>query len=274
MNRKLSLTLALGLAQASRILAQDSSAAAPATTEAAAAPAAPAGPVDPMFESRPAKVSYGIGLQFGGQLRQQGIEVVSEALLRGINDAMTEAKPALDPEVLNNALNEYLAEIQTKRAEEAKIQGEKNIEEGKKFLEENKAKPTVKSTASGLQYEVVTEGTGKQPKKEDTVTVNYRGTLVNGTEFDSSYKRGEPAKFPVDRVIPGWTEALQLMKEGSKYKLFIPSDLAYGDRGAPPKIAPNSVLVFEVELIKVEDAAANPPPATPEGHGPNDGHNH
>ena len=131
----------------------------------------------------------------------------------------------------------------------------KSAAEGEKFLAENKTKEGVKTTASGLQYKVIKEGTGAQPKANDTVSVNYRGTLIDGTEFDSSYKRGQPATFPVSGVIKGWTEALQLMKSGSKYQLFIPASLAYGDRGAGRDIAPNSTLIFEVELLDVKPPA-------------------
>ena len=139
-----------------------------------------------------------------------------------------------------------------------KKSGDKNKTEGAKFLEENKKKEGVKTTASGLQYKVLKEGNGAQPKASDTVTVNYRGTLINGTEFDSSYKRGQPATFPVNGVIKGWTEALQLMKVGSKYQLFIPSTLAYGERAVSPDLTANSTLIFEVELL---DAKPAPTPA-------------
>jgi len=130
-------------------------------------------------------------------------------------------------------------------------------------LSENKSKEGVKATASGLQYKVMKEGNGAQPKATDTVTVNYRGTLINGTEFDSSYKRGQPATFPVNGVIKGWTEALQLMKPGSKYQLFIPADLAYGPRAVGPDITPNSALIFEVELLEVKPAASSTGPSAP-----------
>jgi FKBP-type peptidyl-prolyl cis-trans isomerase len=139
--------------------------------------------------------------------------------------------------------------------------GEKNKTEGTKFLEDNKKKPGVKTTASGLQYKVEKEGTGVQPKATDMVTVNYRGTLIDGTEFDSSYKRGQPATFPVNGVIKGWTEALQLMKQGAKYQLFIPATLAYGERAMGPDIGPNSTLIFEVELQDVKP----PPTPVPQG---------
>jgi FKBP-type peptidyl-prolyl cis-trans isomerase len=138
-----------------------------------------------------------------------------------------------------------------------KAAGEKNAAEGAKFLEENKKKEGVKTTSSGLQYKVLKEGTGAQPKATDTVTVNYRGTLINGKEFDSSYQRGQPATFPLNGVIKGWTEGLQLMKQGAKYQLFVPPNLAYGERAAGPDITPNSTLIFEVELLEVK------PPPTP-----------
>jgi FKBP-type peptidyl-prolyl cis-trans isomerase len=142
-----------------------------------------------------------------------------------------------------------------------KAAGEKNASEGTKFLEENKKKDGVKTTASGLQYKALKQGTGAQPKESDTVTVNYRGTLINGAEFDSSYKRGQPATFPLSGVIKGWTEGLQLMKVGSKYQLFVPPNLAYGDRAAGPDISPNSTLIFEVELLGVKPPETGTSPA-------------
>jgi len=141
--------------------------------------------------------------------------------------------------------------------------GKKNAADADKFLAENKKKDGVKTTVSGLQYKVLKEGNGAQPKSSDTVTVNYRGTLVDGTEFDSSYKRGEPATFPVGGVIKGWTEALQLMKPGSKYQLFIPPDLAYGEHSPGPQIPPNSALIFEVELMNVQSGASQPTAPSP-----------
>jgi FKBP-type peptidyl-prolyl cis-trans isomerase FklB len=138
------------------------------------------------------------------------------------------------------------------RQRESKERAEKNLAEGKAFLEENKKKEGIKTLPSGLQYKVITEGSGRTPKATDTVTVHYRGTLINGTEFDSSYKKGQPATFQVSGVVRGWTEALQLMKEGSKWQLFIPSELAYGERAAGPQIPPGSTLIFEVELISIK----------------------
>jgi len=150
-----------------------------------------------------------------------------------------------------------MAQFEKDMEQKQKQLGEKNKTDGSKFLEENKKKPDVKTTASGLQYKVIKDGTGAQPKGTDMVTVNYRGTLIDGTEFDSSYKRGQPATFPVNGVIKGWSEALQLMKQGSKYQLFIPSNLAYGERAMGPDIGPNATLIFEVELQDVK------PPSTP-----------
>src|SRR3989338_270904 len=143
-------------------------------------------------------------------------------------------------------------EMKTKQAEHAKVLGGKNKKEGEAFLAENKKKEGVKTTASGLQYKVIKNGNGKKPKATDTVTVHYKGTLIDGTEFDSSYKRGEPTSFPVNQVIAGWTEALQLMNVGSKWQLFIPANLGYGDRGAGPQIGPNAAFIFEVELISLK----------------------
>jgi FKBP-type peptidyl-prolyl cis-trans isomerase FklB len=174
----------------------------------------------------------------------------------GIKDALA-GKPQLTPDQIKEVMTTFEKDMEQKQKET----GEKNKAEGAKFLEENKKKDGVKTTASGLQYKVIKDGNGAQPKKTDTVTVNYRGTLMNGTEFDSSYKRGQPATFPVNGVIPGWTEALQLMKVGSKYQLFIPSTLAYGERSVGPDIGANSTLIFEVELMDAKPAPASTPAA-------------
>ena len=199
------------------------------------------------------KVSYSIGLQIGFNLGRQKVDIAPEMLAAGIKDALA-GKPQLTPDQIKEVMTNFEKDMEQKQKEA----GEKNKTEGTKFLDDNKKKEGVKTTASGLQYKVLKEGSGAQPKKSDTVTVNYRGTLLNGTEFDSSYKRGQPATFPVSGVIPGWTEALQLMKVGSKYQLFIPSNLAYGERSVGPDIGANSTLVFEVELL---DAKLAPTPA-------------
>ena len=199
------------------------------------------------------KVSYSIGLQIGFNLGRQKVDVSPDMLAAGIKDALA-GKPQLTPDQIKEVMTTFEKDMEQKQ----KQVGDQNKTEGTKFLEDNKKKDGVKTTASGLQYKVLKEGTGAQPKKTDTVTVNYRGTLLNGTEFDSSYKRGQPASFPVNGVIPGWTEALQLMKVGSKYQLFVPSSLAYGERAVGPDIGANSTLIFEVELL---DAKPAPTPA-------------
>ena len=214
------------------------------------------------------KTSYAIGVDIVRTLKQQTIDIDPAFVAAAIRDAGTGAPLAMTPEQMTATLGQLQQTQQVKRqAQMAKLQesrkaaGEANVGEGKKFLDENKGKPGVTSLADGLQYKVVTEGSGPVPKASDTVTVNYRGTLINGTEFDSSYKRGEPATFPVGGVIKGWTEILQQMKVGSKYQVFIPSDLAYGERGAGQDIGPNSTLIFDIELlgIKADDAPAATP---------------
>lgn len=192
------------------------------------------------------KASYAIGTQIGKSLKAQNADVDLVALNAGLSDAVAGKEPRLKPEEMQAALMK-LQEESMKKASEA---AEKNQKEGAEFLEKNKAKEGVKTTASGLQYIVEKEGTGATPKETDTVKVHYTGTLTNGEKFDSSVDRGEPAVFPVNGVIPGWTEALKLMKAGSKYKLFIPANLAYGPQGRPG-IPPNSVLIFDVELLEV-----------------------
>lgn len=204
------------------------------------------------------KASYSIGLQIGANVKHQGIELNNDALTAGLKDGMSGAKPRLSEQEIREAMMGLQKDMEQKQ----QASGQKNKADGDKFLAENKNKPGVKTTASGLQYKVEKEGKGNSPKPSDTVTVNYRGTLIDGTEFDSSYKRGEPATFPVSGVIKGWTEALQLMKPGAKYQLFIPSSLAYGERGAGRDIGPNSALIFDVELLDVKSAGgASPSPS-------------
>jgi len=198
------------------------------------------------------KVSYGIGMNLGRDFKQQGVEIDPKILARGIQDALAGGETLLTEEQVREAFEAFQKELMAKQEAKAKEDADKNKAAGVAFLAENGKKEGIKTTASGLQYKVLTEGTGKSPTATDTVTVNYRGTLTDGTEFDSSYKRNQPATFQVGGVIPGWTEALQLMKEGGKYQLYIPSELAYGERGAPPVIGPNATLVFEVELVKVQ----------------------
>ncbi|CAN5421021.1 macrophage infectivity potentiator Mip [soil metagenome] len=204
------------------------------------------------------KVSYSIGLDIGNTLKRQLIDVNEELLSKGIQDGLKGNKALLTEEQMKETMATFQKEMLDKQADAKKAAAEKNAADGKKFLAENKGKAEVKTTASGLQYKVLKEGNGPAPKETDTVKVNYRGTTLDGTEFDSSYKRGQPATFPVNRVIKGWTEALQMMKVGSKYQLFVPSDLAYGERGAGADIGPNATLLFDVELLGIV-----PPTPTP-----------
>jgi FKBP-type peptidyl-prolyl cis-trans isomerase FklB len=197
------------------------------------------------------KVSYSIGLDFGKNMKRQSVELNLDILLRGIRDGLAEAKPALTDTEIQECMTTFQKEMMTKMQEQSKVTGDKNKKEGDAFLAENKKKPGVVTLPSGLQYKILKDGIGKSPKATDTVTTNYRGTLINGKEFDSSYKRGTPATFPLDRVIAGWTEALQKMKVGSKWQLFVPSNLAYGEN-SQGDIGPNATLIFEVELLEVK----------------------
>ncbi len=197
------------------------------------------------------KLSYAIGMDMGGSLKRNSIDIDIDALVKGIKDSLVGGKMLMTEQEQRDTLIAFQKEFQAKQQEKMKALAEKNKKEGEAFLAENKKKPGVKTLPSGLQYKVITEGKGPSPKETDTVTVNYRGTLIDGTEFDSSYKRNEPATFPVKGVIKGWTEALQHMKEGAKWQLFIPADLAYGERGAGGTIGPNATLIFEVELLKI-----------------------
>ena len=191
------------------------------------------------------KISYALGLGIGHQLKNMGIENFSvEDFAQSIKDVMEEKATAMTSQEAQTLLNTYFQEKQ-------KAESQKAISEGKAFLEENAKKEGVVTTKSGLQYEILTEGTGKQPKATDTVRCHYEGSLINGSVFDSSYKRGEPAEFGLNQVIPGWTEGVQLMKEGAKYRFYIPYLLGYGENGVGSSIPPYSTLIFDVELIKV-----------------------
>jgi FKBP-type peptidyl-prolyl cis-trans isomerase FklB len=204
------------------------------------------------LKDQKAKESYSLGYQFGKSLKFQGVDINLDIYTSGIKDALGDKESQMSEEDIRATIVALQQRLQAARQKETKEQSEKNVEEGKKFLAENQKKEGIKTLPSGLQYKVVTEGSGKTPQATDTVTVNYKGTLIDGTEFDSSYKRGQPATFKVNGVIRGWTEALQLMKEGSKWQLFIPPGLAYGERGAGSTIPPGSTLIFEVELISVK----------------------
>jgi len=198
------------------------------------------------------KASYSIGYDIGSTFKKQNVELNADALFAGFKDALAAKEAALSKEEREKTLEVFQKEMMEKQVAASKEAATKNAAEGEKFLAENKNKEGVKTTASGLQYKVLKEGSGPSPKETDTVVTNYKGTLLDGTEFDSSYKRNEPMTFPVNRVIKGWTEALQLMKPGAKYQLFIPAALAYGERGAGRDIGPNATLIFEVELLSIK----------------------
>jgi FKBP-type peptidyl-prolyl cis-trans isomerase FklB len=203
----------------------------------------------PVLKNQKDKMSYIIGMDIGSNLKKQSIDIEPAFLARGIKDALAGGKPLLTEQEIQETMGIFQKEMMAKQ----QAMANKNKKEGEAFLNENKKKEGIKTLPSGLQYKVIKEGTGKKPKLTDTVTAHYRGTLIDGTEFDTSYKRGQPANFQVSGVIPGWTEALQLMGEGAKWQLFVPSNLAYGERGAGAVIGPNATLIFEVELISVQE---------------------
>ena len=198
------------------------------------------------------KAAYALGMSFGGNLIRQGVEVEFDAFFRGFRDAMEQNQPLLDDQEIRDVLIGFRARMQEKREREFLAKNEKNEKEGAAFLAANKKKKNVVTTASGLQYRVIRAGKGKAPTASDSVVTHYKGTLIDGTVFDSSYQRGEPASFQTSGVIRGWTEALLLMKVGSKWELYIPPELAYGVRGSMPAIGPNPTLIFEIELMEIK----------------------
>ena len=214
------------------------------------------------FKDDKEKVSYAAGMSVGSYYKRQELELDVDKLVQGIRDVLTGGPMLLNEQQMRETLMESQRQAAAKREEKRKQLAEENKKKADAFLAENKTKPGVVTLPSGLQYKVVSEGNGANPGPDDTVTVNYRGTFLDGTEFDSSIKRGQPATFPVKGVIKGWTEALQLMKAGAKWALYIPPDLAYGESGRP-NIPPNSALIFEVELI-----TNTPPPAPPAAPAP------
>lgn len=208
------------------------------------------------FKSDLERNSYAIGVNYGTAWKQQDLEVDFDALLNGLKDSFA-GKAKLTEQETRETLNKLSTDMRAKYAEKQKKVAEKNKTDGEAFLAANKSKPGVITLPNGLQYKVIAEGSGESPKAEDTVDVNYRGTLIDGTEFDSNSKPGQPTQpftTPVSRVIKGWTEALTRMKPGAKWQLFIPADLAYGERPAGPKIGPNSALIFDVELLSIKPA--------------------
>lgn len=259
------LLLAAGLCGAEEPANKTENRTAPAveTGNVPTAPAEKAAPEAPKVDMD--KVSYIIGLSVGKEMKGQGIDLRTDAFLKGLNDSLSGTKPSLTDTEIQQILASFRAELAAKKEAETKKQGAENKKKEEAFLAENKSKEGVRTTPSGLQYKVLKEGDGKKPTAYDSVTVNYRGALLDGTEFDSSYKRKQPATFPVGGVIPGWSEAIQLMKTGSKYQIFIPSKLGYGEAGVPGVIPPSATLIFEVELLAVKEA---PEKETPAAAGP------
>jgi FKBP-type peptidyl-prolyl cis-trans isomerase FklB len=203
---------------------------------------------EPKLDTQARKLGYAVGIQMGASLKREGIEPDLDALSLGIRDAMEGHAPRISQEEARAAMMAAREASDQKRDSAAAA----NKAAGEKYLADNAKKPGVKTTASGLQYKVIQSGKGKQPTLESTVSTHYTGTLIDGTVFDSSRERGEPASFPVRGVISGWTEALQLMREGDRWEITLPADIAYGERGAGQAIGPNATLVFDVELLKVE----------------------
>jgi FKBP-type peptidyl-prolyl cis-trans isomerase FklB len=263
--RKLSVTaaatLTVGILMLGSSVAQQTPAAttkpAPAKTSTAAKPATAAKTTAPLtLTTQKDKVSYAIGMNIGQSMKKDSVDINPDILLRGMKDALSGGKLLMTDEQVKTAMTELRTEVMQRKEAEAKQIGDANKQAGQQFLAANKSKPGVVTLPSGLQYKIVKEGTGPKPTATDTVVCNYRGTLINGTEFDSSYKCGQPATFPVDKVIKGWTEVLQLMPVGSKWEVYVPSDLAYGERSPGAEIPPNSTLIFEIDLMSIQDKNA------------------
>jgi FKBP-type peptidyl-prolyl cis-trans isomerase FklB len=256
-NARAQQTPAATTAQPSKPASASSQAAAPSKTSSATAAKKPTTAAKPAtglaLTTQKQKASYALGMKIGNDLKRQGVgaSVDSAITARGLKDALAGSKLLLTEDQEKAALTQLQTEVHAAQEAKAKAASGPARKAGEAFLAENKSKEGVVTLPSGMQYKILTAGTGPKPTTSDTVTCNYRGTLISGKEFDSSYKRGQPASFPVSGVIKGWTEALQLMPVGSKWQLFIPPDLAYGDRGAGADIGPGETLIFEVELISI-----------------------
>jgi FKBP-type peptidyl-prolyl cis-trans isomerase FklB len=220
---------------------------------------------DPLeLDDAKARLSYGIGMNLGMQWRDQEVDVDPDILLQGMKDAMRGGPLGMTEDEMRQTLTAYQEEHRARLTAKRQQMAATNLAQSREFLDQNKAQPGVVELPSGLQYRVLEEGEGETPRPTDLVTVHYRGTLIDGTEFDSSHRRGQPSNFNVSNVIPGWTEGLQLMKPGARYEFFIPPNLAYGERGSGPIIGPNAALIFDVELISSQSqpAASAPQPVT------------
>jgi len=212
-----------------------------------------AGTEEANLDSTKAKINYSVGYQVGGDFKRQKIEMDEAAFIQGIRDSLVDKKPAMTEQEMRTTLVELKKKVMEQQRQDSIEMAKVNQEKSQSYLAENKKKDGVETLPSGLQYRVITQGAGKSPGESDKVSVHYTGTLIDGTVFDSSHNRGKPAEFQVNQVIKGWIEALQLMKTGSKWALTIPSELAYGARGAGQKVPPNSVLLFEVELLSINN---------------------
>jgi len=272
--------LALGLL-ACGAKAQQAPAKAPAAPPAKAPAAAPAQSTSgqssgqapslaPGFKTQKEKVSYAIGMEMGKGVKTQGIDVDPTIMTQGLKDGLSGAKPQMSEDELRQVITALQQEIRQKQIQAQEAAATENKTKGEAFLAENAKKDGVVALPDGLQYKILTAGQGKKPLKSDTVLCNYKGTFVDGTEFDSSAKAGKPVPFEVKNVIPGFREILQLMPVGSKWQVFVPSSLAYGERGAGGVIGPNATLIFEVEVVSIEDSApaAPPKPIPPAGGAP------
>jgi len=224
----------------------------PKSQQGAATKRAPAKAAPLTLKTQKEKASYALGMNFGTGLRKQSIDIDPAILARGLRDSFSSGKTLLTEDEARAVLTQLQSDVRKRQQDLAQQAAEANKKQGLAFLEANKAKDGVVTLPSGLQYKILQEGTGPKPAPTDTVVCNYRGTLLDNTEFDSSYKHGQPATFPVTKVIKGWTEALQLMPVGSKWQLFVPADLAYGERGFGGQIGPNATLIFEVELLSIQ----------------------
>ena len=263
--KRMGMVLGIGLLACGAVRAQQAPAKAPpappAKAPAAGQASGQAPTMAPAFKTQKEKTSYAIGMEMGKGVKAQGIDVDNAILLQGLKDALTDAKPQMSEAELKQVITGLQQEMRQKQMQAEEAAAMENKTKGDAFLAANAKKDGVVALPDGLQYKILTAGTGKKPAESDTVLCNYKGTFLDGTEFDSSTKAGKPVPFEVKNVIPGFKEVLQLMPVGSKWQVFIPPTLAYGERGAGNVIGPNSTLIFEVEVVGIQDASASPAPS-------------